>query len=747
MAIGFAIAGVLGAGVASIYAIIQGRKNKKDNMESTEDFSPSMASEGSSVPYVLGRVRIPGNIIWYGNMESEEIESSSSMGGKGGASSSAENGYKYYADCWQAIGMGKLNLVKTYVNDKELAINAESYSWNDGTQSTYPSGIEHANKIKGVAHIYINRMYLGENTKQFPTIHYVVDRVLNTPVSYQNMASGSNPAAAIYDLLVNQAMISYERINISTFNAAATFWNSKEYGINLFFDSQKNINEVIDEILTYIPGVFYIDSNNLYCLKAINPSDTYDREITQDDMKDVSFNRKNWSQTPNVFKATYVHEDSDFSDRVVSAPNPAAIRLAGKKITQTIDLKCFRWKKVASKRIWEIMKRDSYPMASCKFIANLKYSSMIPGQILRIYHDDYDQDGADFRITEIEVNSIDKNEVQINAEQCVESLHDDHYKESGGTFWTNPDRTLIAPDYAGVLEMPFTTRYKDSPTFLFLMERKKYIESGFALTVSQTSGGDYVRNGNFTTFSQRIKLDIAYNSSTYDIDDSETGMTISIPSGKLDINLESLSRANLFLIPRVLILDSEILAFQNVAPQGGGVYKLTGIVRGAMGTLKASHVINTLGWITYLTNNLATLDMSTFYAKMLFQNWPDEILPSSVTPISVSSTSKAKLPRDVGRIVAIRSGSNVSVQIWPSNPGINGAGNSSPESLTDKEPPFDFAGDFEITYSTITEIKTTDSFVISLVGAFSLTVKSRLNGYKSNGKTINVGASDGTYYG
>ena len=46
------------------------------------------------------------------------------------------------------------------------------------------------------------------------------------------------------------------------------------------------------------------------------------------------------------------------------------------------------------------------------------------------------------------------------------------------------------------------------------------------------------------------------------------------------------------------------------------------------------------------------------------------------------------------------------------------------------------SGDFEITYSTITEIKTTDSFVISLAGAFSLTVKSRLNGYKSNGKTI-----------
>lgn len=748
MGLGVIAASVIGAGVASIYAIIKGRKSKKDEMQSSnDDFKPTMASEGTSVPYILGRCRVPGNIIWYGNLESEELGGGGGFGGKGagGETESAQTGFKYYADCWQAISMGKCSLIETYVNDEKLAINAAAYDWNDGTQSTYPSGIEHANKIKGVVHIYIHRMLLGENTKQFPTIHFVVDRILNTPISYQNMASGSNPAAAIYDLLVNQAGADQFDVDTVSFNAAATYWNTKGYGLNLVFDEQKNVYEIIDEILQYVDGVFYINSDNHYALKALNPAETYARTITQNDLKDFSFNRKTWSQVPNAFKATYIDDASDYTERGLVTNNPAAYRLIGKKIVQTIDMKAFRKKATVSARLWELMKRESYPASECEFITNLKYASMLPGEIIRITHDDYDLAGADFRISEIEVNSVDKNEVKINAEQCVESLHDDNFVEAGGTYWANPDTTLVAPDYYDAFEFPYTEKFKNEPAFLFLIERKKYFENGFAVEVSQEVSANYIRLGNLTTFSQYVKLDSAYSSNTFSIDD-ETGILISIPSNELDVSLESYSRPNLFVIPRVLIVDSEIMTFQSVTPLGGEQYRLTGIVRGAFGTEKETHAINSFGWITFLTNNLLSLYFDDFYSKLLFQNNPDEIAASSVSAFFSTTEGKAKKPRNPGRIVAERTGSNIYVQIFPSSPGIPGAGNSSPDSLTDREPPFDFLGDFEVSYGSTTEIKSMDGFTVTSATSINITIKSRLNGFKSSGKTITVGASDGKYY-
>ena len=63
-----------------------------------DDFNITRASEGSPFTVVFGRVKIAGNILWYGNLK--VVKQKSDSGGKGGGGGETTTGYHYYLDCW-----------------------------------------------------------------------------------------------------------------------------------------------------------------------------------------------------------------------------------------------------------------------------------------------------------------------------------------------------------------------------------------------------------------------------------------------------------------------------------------------------------------------------------------------------------------------------------------------------------------------------------------------------------------------
>ena len=111
--------------------------------------------------------------------------------------------------------------------------------------------------------------------------------------------------------------------------------------------------------------------------------------------------------------------------------------------------------------------------------------------------------------------------------------------------------------------------------------------------------------------------------------------------------------------------------------------------------------------------------------------------------------NKAKEPRNVGRIEGTKAAANVTFQLFPSTPGVPGAGDL-PEDETDSAPPFDFRGDFELTgdVSPSPQTQTSDNFTIApTVFPANITVKSRLNNKLSAGRQITIDTTDGVYYG
>ena len=726
---------------ASAYAIWSAPKTKQDTMSpsSLDAFNVTHAQEGLAIPLIYGRVRIPGNIIWWGDLRTKALKQN--RGGKGGGGGSATTGYQYFISIWQAISMGEIALLGTYINDKKQDISAIDTIFNNGTQNNFPGNIAQANKLPGVAHIYYDNWYIGDNVTTVPTVHFIVERILDTIIDNANLATGSNPAAVIYDLLT-QGGVPNSEIDLISFNAAAAFWATQP-GLNLVLDQQISISEAIEAVLQYVDAIVYVSNLGLYAIKVFDPNETYKELITQDELDDFSLNRKTWGQIPNDFHATLVDESKDFTRRVVIAQNPAAILMAGQRILQSIDLKCFRDLESASRRLFEIMKRSSYPISEIKFKTNLKHSTLLPGDVIRIQYPDWGIVSANFRVLTIDTNNITQNEIQIQAAQQIETLFDDIYNISGGTIWESPNNLVPIPlTKIRILELPYNSQTLSAPAFLILAAREFLNETSYQVLVSTQSDQDFSVVAESLTFSQCGFLDTDYLDSTRKIDDI---VGIAFSPYKNDPIFDTINRTRLFLENRLAVIDDEILAFQQVIPLGPGRYRLLGCIRGILGTAIQNHTMGSQIWLTQIGDNIISdIKIIDFYMKIvpwLLNNSADASL---ISAISIATRYVAKRPRNPARIIAIRQGGKINISIWPSSPGINGAGETWPN-----EPgtgtPFHFLGDFQISWGPNIQYIATCDFYIIQPGATIITIRSRINGYLSSGKSIAIGAANGTY--
>ena len=738
------LGGIALASAAATFFFYKPQSSNQESMSPTslDQFGVTQASEGQAVPMVYGRCKVVGNLLWYGNLKTKPVKEKQGGGKGGGKKKKVITGYKYYLDVWQNIGIGKLAIIKTYIQDMEEAVVADSTTFNDGTQATYstvPGG--YANKISGCCHVFYKRWFLGENNTTVPVIRFVMERTLDTGLTYENLTSGSNPAAIIKDILL-QGGIADANIDATSFQDAADFWNSKDYGLNILFQKQQDVAQMIEYVLGFVDGVLYIDQDGNFKLKAFKDTVVAADTLDQDDFLDFSFSRFGYDELSNDFRATFVDQDKDFSERVINVQNPAIIRLTGNVKQQSIDLTAFRDVDIASKRLTEMMKQLSYPLAEIEFKTNLAFSELEQGDVITVDHSDYSITNMDFRIVDISYEEIDKNELGFKAQQVIENIHDDNYKEAGGTQWSEESYELFDLTKVKIFEMPYNSLTQENITYLVLMARETQFETGVELIYS--SGADYTTYATLSTFAQAGTLDEAYILETYNIDD-DIGILYTPYKEDYAPSFDSISRADLFGVQRVAIIDNEIMAFQTVTPEGVGSYRLTGVIRGVLGTTKALHAISSPIYLCDIKDNLiSNLTIEDFNVKLLPYVNNDQLDEGDASAHNVIATYLAKKPRTIKRIEAVRVGTTISLQLFPSTPSIDGAGNNG-ESITDQEPPFAFSGDFVVSYNTTEIIKETDGFDITYSGAITIEVKHRLNSFISDGLSVVVGAGDGTY--
>jgi len=713
---------------------------------STDDLNITQASEGAVVPIVYGRVRITGNIIWYGNLKSKEVKEKS--GGKGG-SSEVVVGYRYWLDIWQAVCRGKITWIETYVQDDLETVSAEVTQENDGTEETFPTypGAD-ANKLPGVAHVFYKQMLLGDNNTVVPTIHYVVERDLSSAgVTNPTLSNGANAHAIIYDILLEAGALP-SQFDLSSFNAAGTYWYNKGYGLNIQFKKQSKAKEKISHVLGMVGGSFGVDHENKFRLKAFDENDTYVDTFDTEDWGDFNFQRRTWYDTYNEFRGNFIDADQDWSQRTVIARNPANAALQGRKKPLSVDLTAFRDLDTASKRLWEIMKKESYPYARITGSTTLKFWEVNVGDIVRVNNSEYNIADADFRITEKNVTEIDQNKLTWEMEQFSETLFDANYSTGGEPGWIPIDTSPDALVYQGYYELPYNSLTGSDRVYLLLAARVNSFEDGWEVIFS-TTGSDYTSKGDFSGWSQYGTLDEAYTVNTYTIDD-EIGILYT--PYRDDPIFESLSRGDLFATHRYALMGNEIVKFQTVTAEGASSYRLTGVIRGCLNTTPSTHNSGSAIWLfNFGVGSILTgVTSSDFYMKYLPYHGGSKVAESSATAMHVTTVyNRAQQPWIPMAIKAERSGSSVILTIYTTTQFYDGSGKLAADAQNDYTP-ISVDDTLEVYDSDegsgASQFLTTGHDTRTKAGAFIYYARQVNGSYQSSWVSVSVDTTDGEYW-
>jgi hypothetical protein len=738
------------AGLA-IASLLRPKPQQTDMSPNTlEAFKTTSNSEGTVVPVVFGKVRISSNLLWYGNLVTVEVTQEVETGKKGGGKGGSEDvvvGYKYYMDLWYAICVGpNVTITKTYVNDKSPSgEEGISGTLNPGDTAYAPTSIvgQYAQPMNPIAHIFAERQYLGENVASVPTFHFVVNRTSDVPITHANMTYGTNPAAIIHELLTS-AGVPVADIVLSTFEEAGDYWNDKGYALNLSLVKQEEIRKIISRVFTFVDGNLRWDEQGRYELKAWMDTDTYDVEIPDKTyFKEFSFTRRTWDDVYTDFRANYNDENQAFSQRTIRLRNTAVEEILGYSRQLTIDLSAYRTAAGASARLWEMMKRLSYPDAQIECTVSMAYVEYRVGDIVRINHDDYGIADADFRIMRVNLAKSDSNEVQWQLQQVVENIFDSNFATAGESEWSEPSYAPVVPYDQDVFELPYNEITGRSPAYLLLCARKG-AETGFVLYGSQT-GSDYVSKGTYNRFSMHGTLDEDYPSTTYSIDD-EIGILFT--PDREDPTFLDLARADLFTSSRVAVLNgTELVAFQTVDYEGSASIRLTGVIRGLLHTPISTHSTGQDIWLTNLGDNiLVGVTSSTFYLKFAPYFGSVSVDASTCPAVTVNYEAKALTPWPINTGKVVRSGSNLTVTVEPTTQEITGAGTRPIDQQPFSDPvPFECYFEHSVNDTTYTQ-ETDTTFTYSQAGTHTLYVKQNLNGRLSTAVTCAVDAADGTYY-
>jgi hypothetical protein len=745
-----AIATVAVSAAAMLFYRPQTANVNQDDMSpaNLDSFSVTSASEGSCVAKCYGRVRLAGNIIWWGNLRSEavyeEVETGGGKGGGGGGGSEdVLQGYNYYIDMWQAVCCGPATLEKVYINDTETSLSSRcrSYHWNDGTGSYYPTAPgQYASSLPGIAHIYIEKFFVGFNVTSVPTLHFVVNSVPDDiPFSNVSLENGINPAAICYDVL-RMAGATLSNINLSTFSAAATYWKNAGYGLNFSITKKQEAKKIIEQVLGYVGGSFYEMTDGTFSIKADDPDEQAVASIVDEtECTDLVIKRKTWDDTYNSFTGKYQSADMSETMRVVVAKNPASISLMGRTVSRSVDLTGFRDQASASKRLWEIMKRESYPIAEMECTCFLKHIGIGVGDIVKITSARYGVTDLEFRITTKDISQIDSNSVKFQGEQVTSRLYTSTFDPpQTGPVWVPPDNAPQPIDQTlRLYELP-KNPYTEEQSALLVLAARSGQEDGIKVFKSN-DGSDYYYLTKITAWAQKGTLVEDYPSDTLAIDDD---IGILYATEREDPIFLSYSRADLFGRTRLALIDDELVGFQIVELEGESDIRLTGVVRGLFNTPVQEHTAGATIWLSDIGNAILSFDdASEVWLKFLPAFSTQSVELDEVAAHHIIFDAYAKKPWQVTGIRAERSGSTVTVSWMPCDIGHGGAGIINADACTDQYP-FEFDGDFVVNGETVAAT----TYTIETASAITVEIKARENGQLSDARTVYVGTEDGIYY-
>lgn len=205
------------------------------------------AAEGASLPFVYGRVRLSGHVIWATRYE--EVISEQKQGGKatGGNSTTNITSQSYFANFAVAVCEGPITAIRrVWANGKELDLAGITMRPYLGTQDQLPDPLIEAKQgtapaYRGTAYVVFERLPLAEFGNRLPQLAFEVQRALE-PLENQIRAITLIPGAGEFVYQPTEVLKQFIPGNTQSANRHVT-------------DSPSDLTASLDELQALCPNL------------------------------------------------------------------------------------------------------------------------------------------------------------------------------------------------------------------------------------------------------------------------------------------------------------------------------------------------------------------------------------------------------------------------------------------------------------------------------------------------------------
>ncbi len=187
-AVGGAVGGPVGAALGQALGALGGAwvdqqvfsETRETSIGKLSDLQLQTAAEGASLPFVYGRVRVIGNIIWATRFE--EVVSEEKQGGKSTGRSSSVTSHSYFANFAVALCEGPITAVRrVWANGKELDTSTLNLRIHSGKEDQQPDPLIEAKQgtapaYKGTAYVVFERLPMARFGNRIPQLAFEVIR-------------------------------------------------------------------------------------------------------------------------------------------------------------------------------------------------------------------------------------------------------------------------------------------------------------------------------------------------------------------------------------------------------------------------------------------------------------------------------------------------------------------------------------------------------------------------------------------
>lgn len=628
-------------------------KKPKSKPVDLEGFQVPTATEDRPKPMWVGTVRHRSpNCIWYGDYSAKPLKNSvgilQGILSLGGAYLSRQViGYNYHLGFQLDLGWGELDeIIEIIMNDKSAWTGSESdgtitidrpdlFGGSEGAAGPQNGGFQgriviypgdglqdpdpYVVAASGPTPAYRKDILLVAkglttggafvgNTAALPEIHIIGRRCPNT----LGVTGGkhiidtydANPVCALYEFMTranNEYGGGYSVVQFNTGNwiAAAEQVHSEGLGISRMFDTDRSVDDVVDDYLQLIDGVININmtTGKFELVLARNDYDVDDiLEIGDDEIIElVEYKRGAWAETFNEVKLSYIDRTQNFESIPIAAQDGANSSGQAEVNSTTVSIEGLSNPTTANKALWRELKVLSSPLATIGLKLTRAGFQLYGGAVFKYVGSKIPKaNGLIFRVTTVDGGTPTANAIEIKATQDVYSLTSAAWLPPQPTEWEEPniEPTNIVDQF--LIEQPYFFHGTDDCRVASIAAQPDGAQLSYDLYTKLSTTTDYgaaKRNGQLFTPKGTLAND--YSSSAYDT----SGDLIVTPVSLMNDLPATVTPEDITIgAGGLIIIGNEILAYEEYTVDIDGNFVFSGVWGGLLDTVLADHAEDDPVW-------------------------------------------------------------------------------------------------------------------------------------------------------